>query len=97
MDIPDLPLIYYPDDRLRLKADPLDATTADAAGLARALFALMYRSKGRGLAATQAGLLHRLFVINPLGDPARPDQERCSSTRRWSSRSLAWRPTRKGA
>jgi peptide deformylase len=40
------------------------------------MFALMYRHRGRGLAAPQVGLPWRLFIINPTGDPNQPALER---------------------
>lgn len=39
------------------------------------MFALMYESKGVGLAANQVGLPFRFFVVNPSGDPDKKDQE----------------------
>jgi peptide deformylase len=42
----------------------------------RAMFDLMYASKGIGLAANQVALPYRFFVLNLTADPAQPDQER---------------------
>lgn len=39
------------------------------------MFALMYESKGIGLAANQVALPYRMFVINPSGDPEQKDEE----------------------
>ena len=39
------------------------------------MFALMYESKGVGLAANQVGLPFRFFVVNPSGDPEKKEEE----------------------
>ena len=40
------------------------------------MFELMYKHKGVGLAANQVALPYRLFVMNPEGDPTKPELER---------------------
>jgi peptide deformylase len=68
-------LTLYPDPLLRRVASPVEAFGEGLAATARAMFDLMYSSKGVGLAAPQAGLDRRLLVLNPSGDPAKPDEE----------------------
>ena len=59
-----LPILEYPDPRLRTKARPV--TVFDAALRRRIddMFATMYAAPGIGLAATQVDWHHRLIVID---------------------------------
>jgi peptide deformylase len=59
-----LPILEYPDPRLRTKAVPV--TEFDAALRQRVddMFATMYAAPGIGLAATQVDWHHRLIVID---------------------------------
>jgi peptide deformylase len=59
-----LPILEYPDPRLRTKAAPV--TVFDAALRQRVddMFATMYAAPGIGLAATQVDWHHRLIVID---------------------------------
>ena len=45
------------------------------AKLARAMFDVMYRTDGIGLAAPQVGANVRVMVYNPTGEPSEADQE----------------------
>ncbi len=67
-------LTLYPDPVLRKRSEDVavdDALSALVAGM----FARMYASGGVGLAAPQIGLKKRVLVLNPEGDPAKPEGE----------------------
>ena len=53
----------YPDPVLRMRAREVDAFDADLARLAERMRGLMKDAAGVGLAATQVGVLQRLFVF----------------------------------
>jgi peptide deformylase len=61
----------YPDPALRLKANPLEDFDEDLRRLAERMIALMHDARGVGLAATQVGILRRLFVFEPDDDGPR--------------------------
>lgn len=68
-------ITLYPDPLLRKVARPVERFDDDLRATVAAMFELMYRSQGVGLAAPQAGLETRILVLNPSGDPAQKDQE----------------------
>ena len=51
------------DAALRMKARPVEAFDAELAKLARRMIALMHDASGIGLAATQIGIVRRVFVF----------------------------------
>jgi peptide deformylase len=55
----------YPDAVLRMRAREVTAFDADLARLAEKMEQLMHDAHGVGLAATQVGVLQRLFVFQP--------------------------------
>ena len=55
----------YPDAALKMKARPVDAFDADLVSLVDRMKLLMRDANGIGLAATQVGVLQRLFVFQP--------------------------------
>ena len=59
-----LPILEYPDPRLRTKAAPVVAFDADLEQRIEDMFATMYAAPGIGLAATQVDWHHRLIVID---------------------------------
>jgi peptide deformylase len=59
----------YPDSALRLVAHEVTAFDDDLRRLVERMFVLMHDAQGVGLAATQVGVLRRLFVFAP------PDEE----------------------
>jgi peptide deformylase len=84
----------YPDSVLRMKAPPVETFDDDLKRLATRLGELMKDANGVGLAATQVGVLRRVFVfardedevavlVNPeivrRGDEAEVDEEGCLS------------------
>ena len=57
----------YPDPALRMRAKEVESYDEDLSGLVDRLFALMRDANGVGLAATQIGILRRVFVFQPSG------------------------------
>ena len=55
----------YPDAALRMRARDVDSFDDDLARLAERMARLMRDARGVGLAATQVGILQRLFVFQP--------------------------------
>jgi peptide deformylase len=55
----------YPDPVLRERARPVEEFSDDLAALVARMAAIMEDAHGVGLAATQLGLLRRLFVMRP--------------------------------
>jgi peptide deformylase len=58
----------YPDAVLRLRANEVDRFDESLARLADRMAGLMHDARGVGLAATQVGVLQRLFVFQPGDD-----------------------------
>ena len=58
----------YPDAVLRLRAREVEQFDEDLARLADRMADLMHDARGVGLAATQVGVLQRLFVFQAAGD-----------------------------
>src|SRR5947199_4685479 len=58
----------YPDPVLRMEAKPVEEFDEDLRCLAERMSALMAEARGVGLAATQVGILRRLFVFAPEDD-----------------------------
>jgi len=65
----------YPTPVLRKEAAPIEVFGEELVSKVAAMFRRMYDSKGVGLAAPQVGLRERLLVINPSGDPEKPEEE----------------------
>lgn len=59
-----LPILRYPDARLRAKAAPVAAVDDAARRLIDDLFETMYAEKGIGLAASQVNVHERVLVID---------------------------------
>ena len=60
----------YPDPVLRMKANDVEAFDEDLSRLIERLSSLLKDANGLGLAATQTGVLRRVFVFQP--DPEEP-------------------------
>lgn len=58
----------YPDPVLRMKAKPVESFDEDLQRLVDRMSALMVDASGVGLAATQVGILQRVFVFTPGAD-----------------------------
>ena len=59
-----LPILEYPDPRLKKVATPVAAVTADIRRLVRDLAETMYAAPGVGLAATQVNVHKRVLIID---------------------------------
>jgi len=59
-----LPLVYYPDPRLKTRSDPIGTVDDTIRELAADMFETMYHEKGIGLAAVQVGVMKRLLVAD---------------------------------
>jgi len=58
----------YGDPALRMKAREIETVDDDVRRLAERMTALMHEAQGVGLAATQVGVLRRLFVFTDAGE-----------------------------
>ena len=70
-----LPILEFPDPRLRTKAVPVEAgnvTTPDFQRLLDDMFETMYDAPGIGLAASQVDVHKRFMVIDVTEDRSRP-------------------------
>jgi peptide deformylase len=67
-----LPLLFYPDKRLRTKAAVIEKVDDDIRSLVKNMFATMYDAAGIGLAATQVDKHIRLIVIDISEDKSQP-------------------------
>lgn len=61
-------ILKYPDPRLREVAQPVSAVTDEIRTLIDDMAETMYESNGCGLAATQIGVNHRIFVVDCAGE-----------------------------
>lgn len=61
-------ILHYPDPRLREKARPVTEVTPAIKKLVEDMAETMYAAPGVGLAATQIGEPHRIFVIDIASD-----------------------------
>jgi peptide deformylase len=67
------PLLIHPDPRLRRVAAPVEAIDAGVRALAEDMLDTMYDAPGIGLAATQLGVMRRLFVMDCAGRDEPPE------------------------
>jgi peptide deformylase len=61
-------ILHYPDPRLRQKAEPVTTITPEIQKLVDDMAETMYAAPGVGLAATQIGEPHRIFLIDVASD-----------------------------
>ena len=59
-----LPILEYPDPRLRIRAEPVTKVDAEIKQLVADLFETMYAAPGIGLAATQVNVHKRVLVLD---------------------------------
>jgi len=59
-----LPIVKYPDPRLKQRAQPVETVDDDIRRLVDDMAETMYAAPGVGLAANQVGVLLRVFVID---------------------------------
>jgi len=64
-----LRILHYPDPRLRQRCATVTEFDDSLARLAARMLELMRQARGVGLAAPQVGILIRMFVMNPTGEP----------------------------
>jgi peptide deformylase len=57
-------ILHYPDPRLREKAKPVERVTPEIQRLIDDMAETMYAAPGVGLAATQIGEKHRIFLVD---------------------------------
>lgn len=61
-------ILHYPDERLRRKAEPIEAITPEILELVEDMKETMYAAPGVGLAAPQIGVSLRLFIVDTAAD-----------------------------
>ena len=66
-------LTLYPEPVLRKRTQPVAAFDDDLKAIVEAMYELMFKSRGVGLAAPQVGLDQRILILNDKGDPEQPD------------------------
>ena len=59
-----LPILEYPDPRLRIRAEPVTKVDAEIQKLVADMFETMYAAPGIGLAATQVNVHKRILVCD---------------------------------
>ncbi|MBA3661415.1 MAG: peptide deformylase [Gammaproteobacteria bacterium] len=59
-----LPILKFPDPRLRIKAQPIQEITQEIRQIAEDMRETMYANNGVGLAATQVGINWRIFTMD---------------------------------
>lgn len=59
-----LPILKFPDPRLRIKAQPVTEINDEILRIAEDMRETMYASNGIGLAATQVGIHYRIFTMD---------------------------------
>lgn len=64
-----LPLIFYPDPKLHKVCAPIAKFDESLRKLAEEMLQIMAAKRGVGLAGPQVGVLRRIFVCNPTGEP----------------------------
>jgi peptide deformylase len=68
-----LPILLWPDPRLKVACSPVRNVTTELERLAEDMLDTMYDAPGRGLAAPQVGVMQRLFVMDATWKDGRPD------------------------
>jgi len=71
--MPILPILHFPDPRLRRPALPVAALSDEIRHLAADMLETMYAAPGRGLAGPQVGAMLRMFVIDVTWKEGTPD------------------------
>jgi len=67
-----LPILEYPDPRLRIRAEPVTKVDAGIRRFVEDLLETMYAAPGIGLAATQVNVHKRILVIDVSADHTEP-------------------------
>mgnify|MGYP001817310777 FL=1 len=69
-----LPILEYPDPRLRQRAQPVVSFDEDVVQLVDGLFETLYATTGIGLSAPQTGIARQVVVIDMSGNASRPTE-----------------------
>lgn len=72
-----LPILVWPDPRLRVACAPVAMVTPQIERLAEDMLRTMYDASGRGLAAPQVGVMQRLFVMDTTWKEGHPAPTVC--------------------
>ncbi len=67
-----LPILEFPDERLRTRAAPVDAVDDEVRQLVDDMLETMYDARGIGLAATQVDVHRRVIVMDVSDDQSHP-------------------------
>jgi peptide deformylase len=67
-----LPILEYPDPRLRIRAEPVTKFDAEVRQLVADMFQTMYAAPGIGLAATQVNVHKRIIVCDVATEGRQP-------------------------
>ncbi|MFP4263469.1 MAG: peptide deformylase [Halomonas sp.] len=67
-----LPILEYPDERLRIRAAPVEAVDDEVRRLVDDMLETMYDARGIGLAATQVDVHRRVIVMDVSDDRTSP-------------------------
>lgn len=59
-----LKIVYHPDPRLKIKTQPISQVNDEIQKIAKEMIEAMYVYDGVGLAATQVGVKHSMFVLD---------------------------------
>jgi peptide deformylase len=70
-----LQIVKYPHPALRYNSRPVTEIDDNLRSAIRAMFELMYKAEGIGLAANQVALPFRFFLLNVTADPEQRDKE----------------------
>jgi peptide deformylase len=70
-----LRVVHYPEPVLRKRAKELSEVDDAVRETVASMFRAMYEDRGVGLAAPQVGIRQRILVLNPSGDPEKPEEE----------------------
>lgn len=68
-------VLRFPHPILKHHCKPVQKINRELRDWIAEMFQTMYETEGVGLAANQVGLPFRLFVMNPTGDPEKPEEE----------------------
>lgn len=68
-------VLRFPHPILKHHCKPVQKINRELRDRIAEMFQTMYETEGVGLAANQVGLPFRLFVMNPTGDPEKPEEE----------------------
>ncbi len=68
-------IVLYPDPILLKSSQEILDPGPQWVEIGKEMLETMYRTKGVGLAGPQVGISKRILVLNPTGDPKKPEEE----------------------